>query len=95
MCMEQREMKMYILKNFSMSFLSFFIQKFKQKQCKSRQFPLGRKRFGKKPQSTKTHPCVVKMDTWVTHGAFSQVKDAVCRAVLVAKSCPTPRPQGP
>ena len=77
--MEQREMKMYILKNFSICLFFLSSSKSSNKSNVSPDsFHWKERGFGKKPQSTKTHPCVVKMDTWVTHRVFSQVKDAVC-----------------
>ena len=79
MCMEQREMKMYILKNFSICLFFLSSSKSSNKSNVSPDsFHWKERGFGKKPQSTKTHPCVVKTDTWVTHRVFSQVKDAVC-----------------
>ena len=94
--MKQKEMKMCILKSFSKCLCFLSSSKSSNKSYVSPYSFLWKERgFSKKPQSTKTHPCVVKVDAWVTHKVFTRVKDATCRAVLATRSCPTLRPHGP
>lgn len=80
MCTKQREMKTCILKNFSIGLFFLSSSKSSNKSNVSPDsFHWKERGFGKKHQSTKTHPRVVKMDTWVTRKVFTQAKSPTLR----------------